>query len=195
MLDSQSLAIWSFGMQAAAYAGAAIVFLIGIYQYRRGQIYKRASLLLDLVELFESDKRIRVACTMIDWDRREIPLEDGRTLKFENRLLVSALRTPPMDTDFTADENAIRDAFSAFLDFFQKIDSLWASRILRFKDLQYFYYWFELVHECQRYKKDADVHKRLHQFIDTYRFVWMRRLLERYGEMRARNPQEYELPI
>jgi len=195
MLDPSSIQVYDFWLHAAAYVCAGIAFLIGLWQYRQAQTYQRASVLLNLIEAFEKDEKIAAACRMIDWDEREVQLGEGCAIKFTNDVLISALQTPRMDVGFTAEQSKIRDAFDSFLDFFHKVYGFWESKVFRFEDLQYFYYWFELLYGIGDYKQTPTLQTTISDYIKNYRFVGIENLLKRYAEERAKDPDRYRLYI
>ncbi|MGA9387768.1 MAG: hypothetical protein WBV70_02955 [Candidatus Bathyarchaeia archaeon] len=176
--------------------GAAIGFVLGFRQYRKGQNWQRAQIVISLIDSFEEDKQIELACTMLDWDEREIALpgkESTRVLQFKNEMLVSALRVPEMDIAsfgqksandekgaFTEEESIIRDAFDAFFDFFHKLYALQEGGLLSFSDYVYFYYWLELIRDIGNYKKDQRIKSALDNYIDSYRFIGIKELLRQY---------------
>lgn len=175
--------------------GAGIAFIISFRTYRKGQNWLRAKVVISLIDSFEKDEQIELACTMLDWDEREMVFPSGKSLKFSNDLLVSALRVPEMDVcssnkgnvskegaSFTEEESMIRDAFDCFFDFFHKLYALEKGGLLSFSDYVYFYYWLELVRDIGVYKKDERIKKALFNYIDCYRFTGITELLKEYGK-------------
>lgn len=173
--------------------GAAVAFIVSFRQYKKGQNWLRAKVVISLIDSFERDEQIELACTMLDWDEREIVFPGGKSVKFSNDILVSALRVPEMDVcsssqefdtieepPFTEEESMIRDAFDCFFDFFHKLYSLEKGKLLSFSDYVYFYYWLELVRDIGVYKKDERIKKALFNYIDCYRFTGIKELLKEY---------------
>lgn len=173
--------------------GAGIAFIVSFRQYKRGQNWLRAKVVISLINSFERDEQIELACTMLDWDEREIVFPGGKNVKFSNEILVSALRVPEMDvcytnqefydkeaTPFTEEESMIRDAFDCFFDFFHKLYALEKGDLLSFSDYVYFYYWLELVRDIGVYKKDERIKHALFNYIESYRFIGVKELLKEY---------------
>jgi hypothetical protein len=173
---------WSFGLQALGYLGVATAFVIGLRQYGKAQTYQKAHVILNLIDQFEEDSKIDAACQMIDWDNREIQIENGKTLKFSNEMLIAALRVQKMDEGFTSEESMIRDCFDAFFDYFHKVNSFWESGIVAFNDLRYFFYWFELLRTVGEYKEIAELQTVFEKYIKTYQFVGIADLIDEYSK-------------
>lgn len=161
---------------------ALITFILGLWQYKKGQRWRRAQIMLSLIDSFEKNKRIEMACTMLDWDKREIITPEGKVFHFRNEILLSALQIPEMDTEeiFTDEERLIRDSFDEFFDFFHKLYSLEKSGLLSFSDFTYFNYWFELLCNVGEYKKDKRIQEMFNRYIDEYCFIGIKKLLEEY---------------
>lgn len=164
------------------WTAAVITFILGLWQYIKGQRWRRAQIMLSLIDSFEKNKRIEMACTMLDWDEREIITPEGKVLHFKNEMLLSALQIPEMDTEeiFTVEERLIRDCFDEFFDFFHKLYSFEKSGLLSFSDFVYFNYWFELLRNVGEYKKDKRIQEMFDRYIDEYCFIGIKKLLEEY---------------
>lgn len=180
------------GFQLLAGLAALIAFIVGLRQYRRGQGWQKAQILLSLVNTFENNALVRAARTMIDWDERQIMIGD-KVVHFNREVLASALRVQEYDVvgastiagtessiPYTPEEALIRDAFDTFFDFFFKLESFVRIGLLRFTDLVYFYYWFELLSNFGEYKGDPSLQTTIDEYIDGYNFVGLRRLLREY---------------
>jgi hypothetical protein len=168
--------------------GAVIAFVVGFRQYRWGQKLQKTRILGDLIDSFENDKLIEAACSMLDWDEREVVMEGG-AIPFKNEMLVSALKVVLMDQGFSKEESYIRDSFDAFFDFFEKLYSFQKRELLAFEDFDYFYYWLELVRDIEKYKGSPEIQKAIDQYIDSYYFIGVRKLLTQY----SKNPQPLAL--
>ncbi len=193
---------WDLIVKVIAGTAAIVAFVIGLWQYKRGQKWQKAQVLLALIDSFERDKRIEAACATLDWDAREVQLGEERSIKFENKMLVSALRVPVMDIAvasldnqhrtpepavtpvqeavFTPEESMIRDAFDAFFDFFHKLYAFQRTGLLKFSDYVYFNYWFELLRDIGKYKDDREIQRAMERYIQEYHFVGVQELLQSY---------------
>ena len=178
--------------------GGAIAFWVGLKQYKKGQNWQKAQIILSLIDIFEKDDKIQYACRMLDWDKRNIQINEGRVLAYENSMLVSALKVHFTDSassdsrqiGFTSDESFIRDCFDAFFDYFQKLYTFKQNELVDFKDLRYFYYWLELVNNIAYYKGSTEIKGHIMEYIEKYKFVGFHELLNEY----AKHPDPLLLP-
>ncbi|MDR2206973.1 MAG: hypothetical protein LBE36_12560 [Flavobacteriaceae bacterium] len=173
------------------FLGSIGVILFGIIQYKKGQRWQKANILLTLIDHFENDKNIRVAREMLDWDKRSIIFDDTRKMIFDNSILIRALAVVEMDDDtFTEEESFIRDAFDSFFDFFHKLYSFQKSELLKFEDFAYFFYYFELIRDIEHYKKGNEGLKVIvSKYIDKYHFIGIKHLLKQY----ERHPEPLDI--
>ena len=123
-----SLEKCKFILSIVGYAGAAIAFLIGLQQYRRGEYWKRSQFLAQEMKEFFADSRVENTRMMIDWGVRDIPLlspsksanglEDSGVRTVDRQLQCKALRphdwpdTSPVGPAPSSDE-AVRSAPSS----------------------------------------------------------------------------------
>jgi hypothetical protein len=200
----QLVAVLQFVQENIIWISTIIVLLIGLWQYGRAQRWQRADVLLSLIDSFEKNERIQSACSMLDWDEREVTVGRGKTIRFENELLVRALRVPYFDRQkradeagrkdeiFTPEEREIRDAFDAFFDFFDKLHAFLKAGLLSFQeDCTYFYYWLELIRDIEHYKASKEIKKALYEYIEAYRFSGVKEMLAEYSE----NPQPLRIKL
>jgi len=188
--------------------GATIAFFVGFRQYRRGQNWRKARIITSLIDSFEKDDEIQMACTMLDWDERKIAIKGGKAIQFKNEMLVAALRITEMDIisyeqsnrieksdTFTEEEGIIRDGFAAFFDFFHKLTVLQRRGLLSFSDYEYFYYYLELLNNVGVYKKNSRLQEVFKNYIENYGFVEVKELLEQYRKLPQEVRDKYTLPI
>ena len=170
--------------------GTISAILFAVYQYNKGQKWQKANILLTLIDHFEEDDKIRLAREMLDWDKRNIFVTEGRTINFSNEQLLKALEVPDMDDDrFTVEQAIIRDAFDSFFDFFHKLYSFQKSGLLTFNDFTYFYYYFELLRDIENYKRQKELKPIIDKYIDSYHFIGIRFLLKQYEN----NPEPLDI--
>lgn len=180
-MDTESYNLFDTIIKIAAALGAVIAFLYSLRQYKKGQMWQKADVILNLIDSFERDEQIDLACSLIDWDEREVDIGLPTTFRFRNELLVKALEVREMDSDFTPEESKIRDAFDAFFDFFEKLYSFQRTGLLSFGDLAYFYYWFELLRDIGRYKKIPSLQPAISKYLEAYHFRGVQELLRQYS--------------
>lgn len=169
--------------------GAALAFGFGYHQYKKGQNWQKAQILLSLIDSFEEDKKIECACQMLDWDEREVQIGDDHKFRFKNEMLIKALRVPVMDRAGSADdddcfskeESFVRDCFDAFFDFIHKLYAFRRSGLLNYNDLTYFFYWFELVRTVGKYKDNPAIQSAIENYIKKYKFSGVQELLTEYA--------------
>lgn len=66
------LEVLKLATEWAKILGAIMVFSIGLWQYAKAQRWKRREFIAAQVKEFESDKKIQLAMTMLDWNNREL---------------------------------------------------------------------------------------------------------------------------
>lgn len=189
-----NLILTIFGSWGTFIASLGIFFtafgiFFGVHQFRRGQKWQKAQFLNTLIESFETNQKIRNACEMLDYDIRKIRRKDGFELNFQNKDLLEALVTPNMDTDFTEDQQFIRDCFDTFFDYFCKLSFFLEIGILEFYDLCYFFYWFYLIVIFDKWKGDNKFKKSIDNYIDKYNFLGLQRLLKRFEKLMNKHPE------
>lgn len=166
--------------------GTIAAILFAVYQFSKGQKWQKAKLLLNLIDEFEANDKIRVAREMLDWDKRLIQFKNGDKIDFSNEKLLNALQVVEWDDDqFNDEEKLIRDSFDTFFDYFHKLYSFQKSSLLIFKDFNYYYYYFELLRDIENYKGDKKYKSLFDNYIESYYFIGIKSLLNQY----VKNPQ------
>lgn len=94
-------------VKVLGFLGSICAILFGVYQYKKGQRWQKANILLTLIDHFESDKNIRIAREMLDWDKRKILIDDTRNIQFENVKLIKALAVVDWDDDTFTEEESV----------------------------------------------------------------------------------------
>lgn len=176
--------VWIVFAELMIGIGAIAAIVLGIREYHKGQKWQKAQILLSLIDSFESDKQIKLACQMLDYDERDIFIDKERSIQFKNEMLISALRVVPTDTKvvFTPEDQIIRDAFDAFFDFFHKLYAFKESALLTLADYTYFYYWLEVLRIIGQWKENMDIQKAVREYIVRYHFIGIQDLLKVYSK-------------
>lgn len=174
-------------------AGFATAFCVGLWQYRRAQRQQKASLLVKLIEEFEIDEELRVACYLFDYDAGKFTLR-GESYKFTNELLHKAMKVVKDDYEWPQPEEFMREVLDRFFDFFGKLDSFIDIGLLKFKDLNYFYYYFELLVQIEKYKGIVGFNEILKNYLNAYHFSGCEKCLEMYRRLPSSQRVELNLP-
>lgn len=210
-MHKDGLDIAEFVLKILGGGGALVAFYVGLARYKEAQNWRKAQVILNLIDSFKSDKFIQAACLMLDWDQRNIDFGDGRTIQFKNDLLERALEVIRSGKDdripidkvnfadvesqtgcgFTPDECAIRDSFDKFFDFFDKVYAFRRKELLQISDISYFYYWFELVRTIGKYKEDDTIQTVMNEYISAYKFRGFEALSLEYSH----NAEELFVPL
>jgi hypothetical protein len=146
---------------------------------------------LPLIAEFETDEEIRAACHLFDYDKDTFILK-GHPYKFRNADLLNAMKVVEWDLEWPPLEAAIRRALDRFFDFFGKLESFTDIHLLNFRDLKYFYYYFELLVGIDKYK-GPDFGQSLARYLDAYRFGGCQKCLEAYRRLPSSLREELQL--
>jgi len=159
---------------------AFIAFLLALHQYTKAQGWQRAEFIIKLIDSFEKDKLVKAARFMLDMDSRTIKIEGSGELIYCNAKLINALKIVDMDESFTKEEQFIRDAFDNFFDFFGKLYTLKRSKLVKFKNVSYWNYWFEILSRVGTLKMNENYQKLIDDYINEYKFIGIRSLIDEY---------------
>lgn len=170
--------------------GFTTAFAIGLWQYTRAQRQEKVSLLLPLITEFETDPELQAACHLFDYDDGKFEV-NGREFPFKNSDLLVALEVVVKD-DWPDKEATMREAFDRYFDFFGKLYSFVDVRLLSFRDLNYFYYYFELMASIDRYKEPG-FSAALDRYLTCYRFNGCKKCLESYLKLPQSFREELQL--
>src|SRR6478752_4032731 len=129
--------------------GALIAFVHTLQTWKESQRWQRADKLDKLIEAFEKDSLLRLACLVLDWTYRKTEV-DGKEFSFTNEDVLLALRLhgddPGEPQEFSPIQAKIRDAYDALLTFFSRLDAaLEAGLIDRAPSRRYFIYWLDVL--------------------------------------------------
>lgn len=173
-----------FLLKLAAGGGAVAAYIVGLRQYKKSQSWQKASFLSALITEFETNPKILAVKCMLDWDDGKIHIPPSTSFDFVNETFCSALRAPVDGEEviFAFPQDEIRDALDVFFDFFEKVESYRQIGLLKFKDLQYFYYWFEGLRSMDTWKS-VECKNALDNYVQAYRFFGAKRLLDEYAKV------------
>jgi hypothetical protein len=171
--------------------GFIVAFIIGLWQYRRAQRQEKVALLLPLIKEFETDEELQAACHLFDYDAGTFSLR-GEEHRWKNADLLEALKVVEWDQDWPPLQEAMREVLDRFFDFIQKLSSFIDVGLLNFKDLKYFYYYFELLTGIERYKGPG-FGNALNRYLDAYRFSGCRKCCDLYRKLPQSQRVELQL--
>jgi hypothetical protein len=146
---------------------------------------------LPLISEFETDEEIQAACHLFDYDAGTFTL-DERKYPFKNTDLLEAMRVVEWDEDWSPIQAAMRDVMDRYFDFFTKLASFTDIGLLTFRDLKYFFYYFELLAGIEKYK-GSGFEQALNRYLDAYRFGGCRKCLDAYRRLPPSLREELQL--
>jgi hypothetical protein len=162
--------------------GGLIIFAFAVYQYRRGETWKKSEFIAKLYKDFLDDAHCQRAMWMLDWNERPInfgteekPFVDECT----SDILVRALRYHDAQ-NFTDLEIRIRDTFDRFFSYVEQFERALQNRLVQEEQVfPYFEYWIELL--AGKRHMDEPVRVRVWEYVDAYGFKDVRRFVRRWA--------------
>jgi hypothetical protein len=142
--------------------GALIAFTHTLRTWKEGQRWQRADKLDKMIDTFEKEPILRLACLVVDWTFRKTEV-DGKPFSFTNEDALLALRLygdgPGQSRDeFSPAPAKIRDAYDALLTFFSRLDvALEAGLIDQAPTRRYFVYWLEILLTMKHHQDETNV--------------------------------------
>jgi len=167
--------------------GAIGVFITGLWQYTKAQRWKRREFIATQVKQFESDKKIQLAMTMLDWNNRELYFpsdthDKSIALRVDTDLLCSALLPHEEAQSYSQEEEMIRDCFDHFLDMLGMFWNFIDARLISKAELEpYIQYWIRLVSGEMTGWHGPQLSYLLLNYIRVYNFTGAQRLIKRLG--------------
>jgi len=171
--------------------GFIAAFVIGLWQYRRAQRQDKVALLLPLITEVESDEELQAACHLFDYDAGTFAW-NGQEYTFRNDDLLDAMTVVEWDQDWPPLQEAMREVLDRYFDFFGKLASFMDVRLLKFKELKYFYYYFELLEGIEKYKGKG-FEQTLNRYLVAYRFRDCQKCLDEYRRLPISQREELQL--
>lgn len=165
-------------------AGLGFVTLwFGIFQYFRAQVWKRSEFAAAQLDKLNSDADLRLACTMIDWSERELPIPEHRKLNSNDHSfqhttdnLKKAMRTEAnMRGSFSLDEALKRDIFDRFFAYLEDIEHYLEVGLISKRQVKPLRYWLKEIADSRFSYKPI-----FHDYLSYYGFDGVFRLLNRF---------------
>lgn len=170
-------------IQLLAIVGAFVAFIVGLFQYRRAQQWRRAEWVAKEMQDLLSDPYVRSALRMTDWGSRSIELypqeaETHRRTDFVTTdEVVKALQYHEDREGFSDKEAAIRDAFDRLLEGWEKIESYIEIGLVTPRDVKpYFEYWSYHLRPDSHENRLAQIRR----YMNRYQYHGAERLLDRF---------------
>lgn len=170
-----------------ALVGAFVAFIIGLFQYRKAQRWKRSEWIAQEMKDFFADPLVKTALQLLDWGSRSVELFRDREKGEERFVIVTdddLARALAFHSDrptgFTESEAALRDLFDHFLDRIERINSFVEAGLVSVEDIRpYLDYWAGNVVSAR--VGDARVKRlvQLRQYIRHYGFSGVEALFAR----------------
>src|ERR1043165_8716615 len=163
-------------IKAIVFLGAAIAFVVGLAQYRRGQHWKRVEWVAQEMKSLFDDPISKAAFLMFEWSSRRIPLypdraaEADRFVELTNEVVSKALMVRRSEP-FTELESDIRYAFDRALDGLERFHSYIDTGLVTLSDVRpYLKYWADRL--CNPDKPRPPEHRlaRLVAYMKNYGF-------------------------
>jgi hypothetical protein len=179
------LAFLKTNKEAISSAGtilALLVFAFAVFQYRRGESWKKSEFIAKLYKDFIDDADCQRAMWMLDWSIRSINFgseECPRVEKCTEEILITALRKHDAHTRFTELEMKIRDTFDRFFLYIEQFERAMQNKLVGEKQVYpYFAYWIDLL-SGRRHLSSA-VRARVLSYIREYGYTDVERFLARW---------------
>lgn len=171
--------------------GFIVAFIIGLWQYMRAQRQQKVGLLLPIITEFETDVELQAACHLFDYDAGTFTFK-GQEYTFKNADLLEAMKVVEWDQEWPPLQEAMREILDRYFDFFGKLESFIEVRLITFRDLKYFYYYFELLTGVEKYKGKG-FEQALNRYLEAYRFRGCRKCLDEYQRLPRSQREELQL--
>lgn len=168
--------------------GALGAFAIGLWQYNRGQVWKRLEFVSGEMKIFFDDPAVKSAMSMLDWRKKRIALykfkgeNDLALVDIDYETVAKSLGVDP-DMKYDKVESAIRDTFERFLEYLARFEGFLAAGAVKSKDLNpYIDYWMKLISGNDPHAPEVTkmVLPSLWRFVDFFGYRDVRRLVGRY---------------
>lgn len=167
---------------------ALFIAIKAIIEYRRAQKWKKSEFLAKEIKEFLSDKDVRRALLILDWNVIDLPLYESeipenkhRSFLFDDEIhLKNALSIIP-DSRFTDEESIVRKTIDEFLVRLSMIQNYVDSKLINTNDLKpYLKYWIKLMGDKEKSRKKVEYTAKLWAFILHFEYDQVIRLMENF---------------
>jgi hypothetical protein len=177
-------------LKGAALVGAAIAFVVGLWQYRRAQKWKRAEWVAQEMKALFSEPLVQAALMMVDWGARTVQLfptrdkvEDRSVFITDDDVAGALMPHDERPDGFSPLEAEIRAAFDIWLDGLERFNAYVATGLVTLADLRpYLKYW--AAHICRDHSTDGteDRLRGLCTYMQRYGYSGAYDLMERISK-------------
>lgn len=159
-----------------------LTFIKATYEYIKGLKWKKSEFLSKEVKDFFSDKNVKVVCQLLDWNSRTVEI-DGKIIKVDDSLLISALMTHNLKSHYTQEEAKLRDLFDQFFDKLSFFNIHIENNLVEKKEVfSYLGYYIDIISKPGR--KPKKLVETFNSYIDYYGFDNIKSLLEKRNKKR-----------
>jgi hypothetical protein len=154
----------------------------GLYQYRRGQLWKKSEFAASQLELLWKDDRIRFCCLTLDWSKRRFNVPTEYSCFSENQpsfvhdydVFANAMTLEAEGGFYRFPQVYYRDCFDRFFEYLSNINHYIDIGLFTVKDITPLKYWLDQI-EKPRFTSDYF----LIRFIISYEYKGVLRLAEK----------------
>ena len=171
--------------------GGGLAFLIGLWQFRRAQRWKRVEFVAGEAEKFFNDESVKAALAMLDWSQKSIALfryrdpNDTRLIWVTYQLVAGSLSTNPNQT-YDSKSTAIREIFDRFLTSIERFENFIQAGVVKESDLRpYFHYWTNLLSGSDKKspRVTAELLPQFWRFVTHYGYGKVVHFVKRYDNL------------
>jgi hypothetical protein len=158
-MEEHSIHLAELFLKIMGVSGAIIIFLIGLFRYRKDQTWRRQEFIAKEIKEFQNDSAVKNVMLMLDWEIRYVllfpdrPIVENRYVRVDADLFLSSLATSPQNLKnnrayYKEEEVAIRDSIDIFLGYLDKFNVyITATLISKSEIFPYLKYWIETINE------------------------------------------------
>ena len=154
---------------------------LGLWQYRRNQIWRETEFVANETKAFFDSPNISSALKILDRDDRDVEVAPGKVIFVTRSMLRAALACGPDATTFSDNEAAVRDIFDDFLVGLERFEQFIKAGVIEFYQLQpYLRFWAGLLTGKRPQILDKNTLRCIWDFMDDYEYTDAIALLEHY---------------
>ncbi|EFK36258.1 Uncharacterised protein [Chryseobacterium gleum] len=176
-------------IKIATFITTIVLAVKALLEYSKSQKWKRNEFLAKEMKDFFSDRDVKKALLILDWNRIDIPLYENeipsnkeRSIFFVDEThLENSLSVSP-NSEFNDEETIIRKSIDEFLVRLSTLQNYIDNNLFTTKDLKpYIIYWMGLIGDKNRANKNPIYIEKLWLFIKRYEYSQVIKMLKNYG--------------